>query len=588
LTVSVNASGPYLNSATVAGELPDLVTANNSSSVSTTPRTPPMVSVAKSVVDADGDALASPGEALTYTITLSNSGGQDAVNYQLTDPLDVNTAFVSASNGGTHASGVVSWSGLTVPGNASLVLTLVADVLDPLPQGVLLITNHAIPTGAATPNCQALPTPANCALLPTAPLLSVSKQLSGESLGTNVIAEPGETLTYTITVANHGGSASSATVVNEAVPANTRFVSGPSLWSCADGAAAGSVCNATVEVPAFSAGAAGTVSLTYSVRVDDVLPSGVLAITNAVALDGQTPPDCASTPTTPGCAVTPTRNVHLTKAVRSVTATGPDAFEISYLITISNHGGSSATYTLMDTLGFPAIGVGFGGDARVSTVGGTLNPALTGGLFAPVNGASVQFSASAVTLTSAAIHRYSVVVPITLAAGGVANAVCTGTAGNGLFNSASIGAPQATTVSACADFDLHLAKTVRLGVDSNANGFGDMGDQLHYEFVVSNLGSTPLTSLRLLDPRVSDLACSPTTAVGRRLRVLYSDDLFYNPFEAESTIALMPGDSIVCAATYVLTAADVAMRRVDNTATASGVGIQLRAATSSATFDRFQ
>jgi hypothetical protein len=193
-----------------------------------------------------------------------------------------------------------------------------------------------------------------------------------------------------------------------------------------------------------------------------------------------------------------------------------------------------------------------------------------------------------VTLTSAAIHRYSVVVPITLAAGGVANAVCTGTAGNGLFNSASIGAPQATTVSACADFDLHLAKTVRLGVDSNANGFGDMGDQLHYEFVVSNLGSTPLTSLRLLDPRVSDLACSPTTAVGRRLRVLYSDDLFYNPFEAESTIALMPGDSIVCAATYVLTAADVAMRRVDNTATASGVGIQLRAATSSATFDRFQ
>ncbi len=588
LTVSVNASGPYLNSATVFGELPDLVTANNSSSVSTTPRTPPMVSVAKSVVDAGGDAIASPGEALTYTITLSNSGGQDAENYQLTDPLDINTAFVSASNGGIHASGVVGWSGLTVPGNASLVLTLVADVLDPLPQGVLLITNHAIPTGAATPNCQALPAPANCALLPTAPLLSVSKQLTGESLGTNAIAEPGETLTYTITVANHGGSASSATVVNETVPANTRFVSGPSMWSCADGAAAGSVCNATVEVPAFSAGAAGTVSLTYSVRVDDVLPSGVLTITNAVALDGQTPPDCASTPTTPGCAVTPTRNVRLTKAVQLVTASGPDAFEISYLITISNLGGSSATYTLMDTLGFPTIGVSFDGNARVSTVGGTLNPALTGGLFAPVNGSGVQVSASAVTLPSAAIHRYSVVVPITLAAGGVANAVCTGTAGNGLFNSASIGAPQSSTVSACADFDLHLAKTVQLGVDGNANGFGDVGDQLHYEFVISNLGSTPLTSLRLLDPRVSDLACSPTTAVGRRLRVLYSDDVFYNPFEAESTIALMPGDSIVCAATYGLTAADVAMRRVDNTATASGVGIQLRTATSSATFDRFQ
>ncbi len=180
------------------------------------------------------------------------------------------------------------------------------------------------------------------------------------------------------------------------------------------------------------------------------------------------------------------------------------------------------------------------------------------------------------------------VVPITLAADGVANAICNGTPGNGLFNSAAIGAPDPSTASACADFDLHLAKTVQLGVDSNANGFGDIGDQLHYEFVISNLGRTPLTSLRLLDPRVSDLACSPTTAAGRRLRVLFADEVFFNPFEAESTIALMPGDSIVCAATYSVTAADVALRRVDNTATASGVGVQLRTATSSATFDRFQ
>ena len=590
LTVSVNASGPYLNSATVAGALPDLASANNSSSVSTTPRTPPNVSIAKSVVDANGDALVSAGEALTYTIALSNSGGQDAVNYQITDPLDANTVFVSASNGGTHAAGVVSWNGLNVPGNGSLTLTVVANAVNPLPQGVLRISNYAIPTGAATPNCQALPRPANCAVLPTAPMLSVSKQLTGESLGENAIADPGETLTYTITVANHGGSASSATVVNETVPTNTSFVAGSAAWSCADGAPMGSACNAAIEVPAFNAGAAGTVSLSFAVRVADPIPAGVLAISNAVALNGQAPPNCASTPVAPGCVVTPTRNLRLTKTVQSVTASGPDAFEISYLITLSNLGGSPAAYTLTDTLGFPAIGVGFGGDARVSTVGGTLNPALVGGLFAPLNGTSVQLSTSAVALSSAAIHRYRVVIPITLAAAGVANAICNGAAGSGLFNSAAIGAPQASIASACASFDLQLSKTVQLGVDNNANGFGDNGDLLHYEFVISNLGATPLTSLRLLDPRVSDLACSPTTAAGRRLRVLFAGDVFFNPFEAESVIALMPGDSTICAATYRLTAADTAARRVDNTATATGTGVgnQLRTATSSATFDRFQ
>src|SRR5690606_7746898 len=74
------------------------------------------------------DGIASPGDTLTYSITLANSGGVDETGYAVTDTLDTNVAFVSADNGGIHAAGTVTWAGLTVPAGDSLVLTVTVQV----------------------------------------------------------------------------------------------------------------------------------------------------------------------------------------------------------------------------------------------------------------------------------------------------------------------------------------------------------------------------------------------------------------------------------------------------------------------------
>jgi hypothetical protein len=250
---------------------------------------------------------------------------------------------------------------------------------------------------------------------------------------------------------------------------------------------------------------------------------------------------------------------------------------------------------VIDTLNYPAAGVSFNGNGRVTSSSGSVNPLLPGGQFTPVNGFPEQFSASSVALPVAASHSYSVVVPIAVAPGGVANATCTGAPGNGLFNSVAITGSQSLGADACAPIEndvvlIRLVKTVMLGVDNNGNNYGDVGDVLHYDFVISNPGVTPLTSVALVDPRVTDLACSPVTNAGRRLRILFADDVFSNPFEPEGTISLLPGDAIVCAATHTLTAADVAARRVDNTAIAAGTGPQNQRATSISTaiFSLFQ
>ena len=55
-------------------------------------------------------ATVSPGASLTYTITYGNTGGADATNVVIRDTVPTGTTFVSATDGGTEAGGVVTWN----------------------------------------------------------------------------------------------------------------------------------------------------------------------------------------------------------------------------------------------------------------------------------------------------------------------------------------------------------------------------------------------------------------------------------------------------------------------------------------------
>ena len=116
----------------------------------------PQLSVAKALTNETGGSIAGvaePGETLTYTITLTNSGGADATGVDITDDIDANTTFVSASAGGSFAAGVVTWIGLTVPANDSLALVVEVTVNDPIPADVTQIVNLVFETGTPPPEC---------------------------------------------------------------------------------------------------------------------------------------------------------------------------------------------------------------------------------------------------------------------------------------------------------------------------------------------------------------------------------------------------------------------------------------------------
>ncbi|HJU38000.1 MAG TPA: GEVED domain-containing protein, partial [Tahibacter sp.] len=254
------------------------------------------VAVTKALTAESGTqaGAAEPGEQLTYTITLTNAGGSAALNFAVTDQLDPNTTFVSATNGGTFAAGDVNWTGLTVPAGGTLPLTVVVTVNTPIPAGVTQIGNVAYETGSTPPACP--PASPQCVLVPTAAQVAIAKALASESGTLAGAAEPGEQLTYTITLTNTGGSAAVGYALVDALDPNVNFVSATN---------GGTPVGGNVEWTGLTVPAGGNLVLTVVVTVDNPIPVGVTAIGNVAYNPIVGPPDCTVLPLPPNCTSIP-------------------------------------------------------------------------------------------------------------------------------------------------------------------------------------------------------------------------------------------------------------------------------------------
>jgi uncharacterized repeat protein (TIGR01451 family) len=256
---------------------------------------PGAVSIAKSVADANGNHLAEPGETLTYTISLANTGGGDAT-LGITDPLDPNLVFVSADHDGTFAGGTVTWTNLTVPANGSLALTLVATVADPIASGVTSIGNVAYATGSTPANCAATPTPPSCAAIAVAPPAGTA-ELQIEKTVNTTSATPGGTLVYTVAVGNVGTAPATNVVVSDPIPNGIASYA----WTCASSGGAscpnasgsGAISETIATLPA-----GGMVVYTITAQLTSNPPPSVTNVANAtgasVCAPSGSPPPCTS------------------------------------------------------------------------------------------------------------------------------------------------------------------------------------------------------------------------------------------------------------------------------------------------------
>ncbi|MFK7828569.1 MAG: hypothetical protein AB8B57_02210 [Congregibacter sp.] len=302
---------------------------------------------------------ARPGDTLTYTLELENTGQGAATSIVIADTPDAVGEFVvgsvSASAGGSVLIGnapgdtTVSVSFPTLAASATVTVSYSVRVPLPYPgpsEAPEQLSNQAVadaeelaevvsddPTTGAAGDATVVPIVAD-------PVMRVSKD------DQVLLTAPATTLAYRIDYGNVGDQDATGVVITDTVPANTAFsaASSSSGWSCADGSGPGTRCDFTVGDLSITPG-----SIIFAVQVDETLPAGVDFITNTVEItdDGrENDPNATVTPSTDSA----TEQTPLGGAFPQLTIDKDDGGvgvtpgqRFSYLIDYANIGNQAAT-----------------------------------------------------------------------------------------------------------------------------------------------------------------------------------------------------------------------------------------------------
>lgn len=315
-TVPSTASGFIVNAAVAGSLTPDPDPDNNSDSIITPVAEEADLSVSKTA----RPNPAVPGETVTYTITIANSGPSSAQRVVLNDPISSSLSGVEFS-----ADGGLTWNpwsspyqaGTLAPGGA--VTLLIRGTLRPSAVGQL--SNTAVVT-SPTPD----PDPDNNTAAVVTPIQDTA-DLSIAKLAHPDPAIPGQQLTYTILVSNAGPASAVDAVLSDIIPAASYSLDGGVTWQ---------PWNGSYRLGTVAPGAVIRVLLRVDVPADQTE-----SITNTADVTSGTPdPNPDNNTVTVVTPAAETADLTLSKTGSPSTAEPGDL--LTYTITVANLGTADA------------------------------------------------------------------------------------------------------------------------------------------------------------------------------------------------------------------------------------------------------
>jgi uncharacterized repeat protein (TIGR01451 family) len=350
IVVTPTAVGTATDTAQVAADQPDPVPGNDASSASTSVLVP-AASADLSIVKTDAPDPVTVGQALTYSLAVSNAGPDTATAVVVSDTLPSSLTFGSAtaSQGSCSAVGnAVTCTIGDLASGANATVTIVAT-----PTGAGAITNTATVQSAA-----ADPDPAdNSSSQGTTVNLSADVSVT-KTVTPTTLAVAGSA-TFTLTVSNAGPSAASAVQVTDPLPAGLAFVSAvASQGTCAE--SGGTV---TCDLGALASGASATVTVVATATVAGVA-------TNIARVTAAEPdPDPADNSASVAATVTGAADVSISKTA------SPDPVvagnDLTYTLTVRNDGSTDAVNVVVSDPLPPAttfVSADHGGTLALGTV----------------------------------------------------------------------------------------------------------------------------------------------------------------------------------------------------------------------------
>ncbi|MDI4645943.1 DUF7507 domain-containing protein [Cohnella hashimotonis] len=436
---------------------PDLRTVSGSaaSNTVTVPVRLPNVSVVKSASLTD----VAVGETLTYTSVVANNGTEAIANAILSDAVPAGTSFVAGSVviGGTSSPSASPASGIalgTIAAGASVTVTFQARVSS-LPSPAQLNNQSSVSYSSGTFNGQSL---SNTTTTPVyQPIVTVAKSADRAN------ATVGDTILYTLNVANSGNIAAAQVTLTDNIPAGSTFVAG----SVTVGGVAQPAASPLAGIPLGTVGIGGSVSVTFRTLLNSLPSPPTLVDQGAVGYTYQLP----SGRTLNGTAVSNTLtigasapNVSVTKSANLSNAAVGDT--VVYTIVTANNGIEPVTNVILTD----PVPTGASFVPGSLTINGVSSPSANPfagvplGTVSPGSPVTVVFRATVVSLPNPAQLSNQATVGFT----------------SGAFQSTSASAPAVTAVFQAA---LSMAKTASATQTT-------VGDTFTYFITVANSGNT--------------------------------------------------------------------------------------------------
>ncbi|MEM7584672.1 MAG: DUF11 domain-containing protein [Acidobacteriota bacterium] len=392
-------------------------------------------------------ATGTAGSNLTFNVTVTNNGPNDAVNVVVSDTLPSGTTFVSTSGCAEDPNGSTTCSLGTIAASSSdsydLTVALDADLTGSIMTSVSVTSD----TDEDTPGDE---TDTETTSIGVSADLRVSKTDSVDP----VVA--GENLTYTVTVNNDGPSEATNVVVTDTLPSGVTLVS---TSGCLEPTAV-----PTCTLGTIPSGGSGQYTITVTVDAD---ASGTL--TNQASVASSTPdPDSSDDSTSEDTTVSTSADLRISKtdSVDPVVA----GENLTYTVTVNNDGPSDATSVVVtDTL--PA------GVTLVSTSGCSEDPTAVP-------------TCTLGTIASGGSAQYTITVSVDADASGTLTNQASVTSATSDPDSSDDATSEDTTVSASAD--LRISKTD--SVDPVV-----AGENLTYTVTVNNDGPSDAQDVVVTD-----------------------------------------------------------------------------------------
>ena len=316
-----------------------------------------------------------PGDAITWTVRVTNNGPNQATGVAVTDilPVGITRTGHSASQGSWSATGGTPswiWSVGTLNVGASATLTINTTVNTGTTGQT--ITNTAMITGADQADPEAANNVASAKIAVSGTDLAITKTVD------NPTPNVGDTVAYTLRVTNNGPNNATGVAVTDLLPPEVTYQShaggtytvATGLWSIGN----------------LNNGASAT--LTINARINN--GNNGLAITNTASITAVTQGDPNLTNNSANVVVTVgSTNLAVTKSVNNPTPLVSAAF--TYTVTVTNTGANTATGVELEDV-LPASVTQSGYVASQGTFSGGL---WLVGTLNPGGSATLQITASA-------------------------------------------------------------------------------------------------------------------------------------------------------------------------------------------------